>query len=196
MRLATKAGGNNMKITVGITGASGTIYSIRLLEVLKEAGWEIHCVVSEPGWQVLEYECNITKQDMIGKVDFLHDINNIAACIASGSFKTDAMVVVPCSMRTLGGIANGIADNLLGRAADVMLKEGRKLILVPRETPFSAIHLGNMLKLAQLGVRIVPACPGFYHRPTNLQEVIDMMVGKVCDTIGVDHDLFTRWQGE
>jgi len=196
MRLANKIGGNNMKIVVGITGASGVIYSIRLLEVLKAAGWEIHCVVSEAGWQVLAYECNITKQDIMAKVAFLHDVTNIAACIASGSFKTEAMVVVPCSMGTLGGIANGIADNLLGRAADVMLKEGRKLILVPRETPFNAIHLGNMLKLAQLGVKIVPACPGFYHRPTNLQAVIDMMVGKICDAIGVDHDLFTRWQGE
>lgn len=185
-----------VRIIVGITGASGAVYGLRLIEVLKEAGCEIHAVVSEPGWQVLEYECGISRQEIASKVDFIHDINNIAACIASGSFKTDAMVVVPCSMRTLGGIANGIADNLLGRAADVMLKEGRKLILVPRETPFNAIHLGNMLKLAQLGVRIVPACPGFYHRPGSLQEVIDMMVGKICDTIGIDHDLFPRWQGD
>ena len=185
-----------MKIIVGITGASGGIYGFRLIEVLKEAGCEIHAVVSEPGWQVLKYECDINRQDISAKVDFLYDINNISASIASGSFKTDAMVVVPCSMRTLGGIANGIADNLLGRAADVILKEGRKLILVPRETPFNAIHLGNMLKLAQMGVRIVPACPGFYHRPANLQEVIDMMVGKICDTIGIDHDLYPRWQGE
>jgi len=185
-----------VKIIVGITGASGGIYGFRLIEVLKEAGCEIHAVVSEPGWQVLKYECDINRQDISAKVDFLYDINNISASIASGSFKTDAMVVVPCSMRTLGGIANGIADNLLGRAADVILKEGRKLILVPRETPFNAIHLGNMLKLAQMGVRIVPACPGFYHRPANLQEVIDMMVGKICDTIGIDHDLYPRWQGE
>jgi len=185
-----------VRIIVGITGASGAIYGVRLIEVLKGAGCEIHAVVSEPGWQVLEYECGLTRQDIADKVDFLYDVHNIAACIASGSFKTDGMVVVPCSMRTLGSIANGIADNLLGRAADVMLKEGRKLILVPRETPFNAIHLENMLKLARLGVRIVPACPGFYHRPARLEEVIDMMVGKICDTIGVEHDLFTRWQGE
>jgi len=196
MRLVNKVGVIIVRIIVGITGASGGIYGVRLIEVLKDAGCEIHAVVSDPGWQVLEYECGITRSDIASKVDFLYDVNNIAACIASGSFKTDGMVVVPCSMRTLGGIANGIADNLLGRAADVMLKEGRKLILVPRETPFNAIHLANMLKLAQLGVKIVPACPGFYHRPANLQEVIDMMVGKICDTIGVDHDLFTRWQGE
>lgn len=185
-----------MRIIVGITGASGAIYSIRLLEVLKAAGCETHCVVSEAGWQVLEYECNITKQDIMDRVSCLHDVHNIAASIASGSFKTEAMVVVPCSMGTLGAISNGISNNLLVRAADVMLKEGRKLILVPRETPFNAIHLGNMLKLAQLGVRIVPACPGFYHRPANLEEVIDMMVGKICDAIGVEHELFTRWQGE
>jgi len=185
-----------VRIIVGISGASGAIYGFRLIEVLKDAGCEIHAVITEPGWQVLKYECGITRSDIVSKVTFLHDVNNIAACIASGSFKTDAMVVAPCSMRTLGGIANGIADNLLGRAADVMLKEGRKLILVPRETPFNAVHLGNMLKLAQLGVRIVPACPGFYHRPESLHEVIDMMVGKICDTIGVDHDLFPRWHGE
>ncbi len=185
-----------MRIIVGITGASGGIYGLRLIEVLKQEGCEIHAVISEHGWQVLEYECGISRQEIVAKVDFLHDIKNIAACIASGSFKTDAMVVVPCSMRTLGSIANGIADNLLSRAADVMLKEGRKLIIVPRETPLNAIHLSNMLTLSQLGVRIVPASPGFYHRPTMLNEVIDMMVGKICDTIGIDHDLFPRWQGE
>jgi 4-hydroxy-3-polyprenylbenzoate decarboxylase len=185
-----------LRIIVGITGASGAVYGLRLIEVLKEAGCEIHAVISEHGWQVLEYECGINQNDIREKVDFLHDVKNIAAPIASGSFKTDAMVVVPCSMRTVASISNGIADNLLSRAADVMLKEGRKLILVPRETPLNAIHLGNMLKLSQLGVRIVPASPGFYHRPTSLQEIIDMMVGKICDTIGIDHDLFSRWQGQ
>lgn len=185
-----------MRIIVGITGASGAIYGLRLIEVLKEAGCEIHAVVSEHGWQVLDYECGISPQEIKEKVDFLHDIKNIGACIASGSFKTDAMVVVPCSMRTLSSISNGIADNLLSRAADVMLKEGRKLIIVPRETPLNAIHLANMLKLSQLGVRILPASPGFYHRPTTLNQMIDMMVGKIADSIGIDHDLFPRWQGE
>jgi 4-hydroxy-3-polyprenylbenzoate decarboxylase len=185
-----------MRIIVGITGASGAIYGLRLIEVLKEAGCEIHAVVSEHGWQVLDYECGISPQEIKEKVDFLHDIKNIGACIASGSFKTDAMVVVPCSMRTLSSISNGIADNLLSRAADVMLKEGRKLIIVPRETPLNAIHLANLLKLSQLGVRILPASPGFYHRPTTLNQMIDMMVGKISDSIGIDHDLFPRWQGE
>lgn len=185
-----------MRIIIGITGASGAIYGLRLIEVLKEAGCEIHAVVSEHGWQVLDYECGISPQEIKEKVAFLHDIKNIGACIASGSFKTDAMVVVPCSMRTLSSISNGIADNLLNRAADVMLKEGRKLIIVPRETPLNAIHLANMLKLSQLGVRILPASPGFYHRPTTLNQMIDMMVGKISDSIGIDHDLFPRWQGE
>lgn len=196
MHLLNKVGKYNMRIIVGITGASGGIYGIRLIEVLKKAGCEIHAVVSEHGCQVLEYECGVTQEMIREKVDFLHDIKNIGACIASGSFKTDAMIVVPCSMRTVASIANGIADNLLIRAADVMLKEGRKLILVPRETPLNAIHLANMLKLSQLGVRIVPASPGFYHRPTTINDLTNMMVGKICDTIDIDHDLFPRWQGE
>lgn len=185
-----------MRIIVGITGASGSIYGIRLLEVLKAAGAEIHAVVTEHGWQVMSYECGADRSLLAGLVHKLYDADNIAASIASGSFKTDAMVVVPCSMRTVGNIANGIADTLLTRAADVMLKESRKLVLVPRETPLNAIHLGNMLKLAQLGVKIVPACPGFYHRPGNMDALIDMMVGKICDTIGIEHNLFERWQGE
>lgn len=184
-----------MRIIVGITGASGSIYGIRLIEVLKAAGCEIHAVVSASGWQVLEYECGLTKTDIENRVDYLHDVNNIGASIASGSFKTDAMVIVPCSMRTLGGIANGIADSLLLRAADVVLKESRPLLLVPRETPLNAIHLENMLKLARIGVKIIPASPGFYHRPQDLNSLVDMMVGKICDMLKIEHSLFARWQG-
>lgn len=184
-----------MRIIVGITGASGSIYGIRLIEVLKAVGCEIHLVVSESGWQVLEYECGLTRTDMEARVDVLHDVNNIAASIASGSFRTDAMIIVPCSMRTVGGIANGIADSLLLRAADVVLKEGRPLLLVPRETPLNAIHLENMLKLARIGVKIIPASPGFYHRPETLDSLVDMMVGKMCDMLNIEHSLFERWQG-
>lgn len=186
-----------MRIIVGITGASGAVYGLRFIEVLKEAAdCEIHAVISEHGRQVLEYECGAGAKSVLQKVDFLYEVSNISACIASGSFKSDAMVVVPCSMRTVASIANGIADNLLLRAADVMLKEGRKLVLVPRETPFNAIHLENMLKLAHLGVKILPAAPGFYHRPKSLQSLIDMMVGKICDSIGIEHNLFERWAGQ
>lgn len=185
-----------MKIVVGISGASGAIYGYRLIEFLQKKQCEIHAVISKHGWQVLEYECGILPADIRSKVDFLHDVDNIGASIASGSFKTDAMVIVPCSMKTLGSIAHGLADNLLSRAADVALKEGRKLILVPREAPFNAIHLENMLKLAQLGVRILPACPGFYHRPATLDDIINMLVGKICDSIGIEHDLFLPWTGD
>ena len=184
-----------MRVIVGITGASGSIYAIRLIEVLKEKKCEVHAVVTQSGYQVIEYECGITKEQLKQKVDFLHEIDNIGASIASGSFKNDLMVIVPCSMKTLGCIANGISDNLLIRAADVTLKEGRPLFIVPRETPVHAIHLENMLKLAQLGVKIIPACPGFYHKPETLNDLVDMLVGKICDIMRIDTDLFNRWQG-
>ncbi len=184
-----------MKIVVAITGASGAIYGKRLLEVLKAAGHETHVVVSAHGWEVMEHECAIGRSEIEALAGQLHEAENVGASIASGSFLTEAMVVVPCSMRTLGSIAAGIADNLVVRAADVMLKEGRKLLLVPRETPLSAIHLENMLRLARLGVRILPASPGFYHRPADLAALVDMMVGKICDSLGVEHQLFPRWQG-
>lgn len=184
-----------MKIVVGLTGASGSVYAVRLLDVLRNAGCEVHFVASESGWEVLEYECGLTRSDIEGRVHRVYDVHKIGSAIASGSFRMDAMVIVPCSMRTLGSIANGIADNLLMRAADVAMKEGRPLYIVPRETPLSAIHLENMLKLARLGVRIIPAMPGFYHRPQNMDELIDMLVGKICDQIGVEHTLFERWQG-
>ena len=184
-----------MRVIVGITGASGSIYGVRLIEVLKETNCEVHAVVTKSGWQVMEYECGISKVDFAKRVDALHDVDNIGASIASGSFKNDAMVIVPCSMKTLGSIAHGIADNLLTRAADVTLKESRPLIIVPRETPVNAIHLENMLKLSRLGVRIIPACPGFYHRPQTLEDIIDMLVGKICDSMGIEHTLFERWTG-
>lgn len=185
-----------MRVIVGITGASGSIYGLRLIEILKKRGCIVHVVVTDSGWRVLNYECDMTKELLKNKVDMLHEVDNIGATIASGSFKNDVMIIVPCSMKTLACIANGISDNLLVRAADVTLKESRQLIIVPRETPFNAIHLENMLKLSRLGVKIIPACPGFYHRPQTLQEIIDMLVGKICDSIGIEHQLFKRWQGD
>ncbi len=184
-----------MIIIVGITGASGVIYGYRLLEILKNAGHEVHAIVSSPAWEVLKYECNVEPEQVKNRVDFLYEISNFSAGIASGSYKTDAMVIVPCTMKTLGTIANGIADNLMGRAADVMLKEGRPLILVPRETPLNSIHIANMLKLSQAGVKIAPACPGFYHLPATVDEIVDMMVGKICDLLKIETNLFRRWAG-
>lgn len=185
-----------MKITIGITGASGSVYALRLIEVLRQAGHEIHAVVTDSGWRVMDYECSVDREAFRKRVDVLYDVADIGAAIASGSFLMDAMVVVPCSMKTAACIAGGISDNLLTRAADVALKEGRPLVLVPRETPMHAIHLENLLKLSRLGVRILPACPAFYHRPESLADIVDMLVGKICDSLGVEHDLFTRWQGE
>ena len=184
-----------MKIVVGITGASGSIYALRLIEVLRQAGHEVHAVVTDSGWQVLDYECGVSREDLVKRVAVLYDNDNVGAAIASGSFRADAMVVLPCSMKTAASIAHSMSDNLLTRAADVMLKEGRKLILVPRETPMHAIHLENLLKLAQLGVRIMPAAPGFYHRPQTIEDLVDMLVGKICDQLGIDTDLFARWEG-
>ena len=184
-----------MRIIIGITGASGSVYALKLIDVLRKQRCEVHAVVSNSGWEVLDYEMNITREVLRQKVDVLHEVHKIGASIASGSFKIDAMIVVPCSMKTLACIANGISDNLLTRAADVTLKEGRSLIIVPRETPINAIHLENMLKLAKLGVKILPACPAFYHKPDTIEDLVDMLVGKICDLISVEHDLFKRWEG-
>lgn len=184
-----------MRIIVGISGASGAVYGWELLKFLSAEGHEIHGVVTDNGWKILEHECGVTKKDIENKVARLHASENLGAAIASGSFKTDAMVVAPCSMRTVAAIANGLADNLLCRAADVVIKERRRLVLVPRETPLSSIHLGNMLTLSNLGVTIMPASPGFYHRPDNIDGLVKIMVGRIADALGIDNELFPRWSG-
>ena len=184
-----------MKIIVGITGASGSIYGLRLIEVLKEAGHQVHVVLTDSGEQVVKYECPENYDMVLKSADMLHDVHNIGASIASGSFRADAMVVVPASMKTVASIATGVTDNLLTRAADVMLKEGRQLILVPREAPMHAGHLENLLKAAKIGAVIIPACPGFYHKPSSIMDLVDMLVGKICDRMGIDNNLFQRWNG-
>lgn len=191
------------KYMVGITGASGSVYGIRLVEELLKLGHEVHLVVTEAGWQVFREELNwnvdnresFLEDTFAGYTGILHyhSLHDYTASIASGSFRSHGMVVVPCSMGTLSGIAAGASGNLLERTADVMLKEGNMLVLVPRESPFNPIHLENMLKLAKLGVRIVPAMPGFYHKPQTISDVIDFMVGKIMDTLGEPHNLFRRW---
>ena len=184
------------RIVVGVSGASGSIYAYRLVQVLVDCGIEVHFVASDAGWQVLEYECGVSSEQLTKLVHKVYDVKRIDSAIASGSFPCEAMVIVPCSMKTLGCLAGGITDNLLTRSADVTLKEGRKLILVPRETPVHAIHLENMLKLSQAGARILPACPGFYHKPQTIDELVDMLVGKICDALGIQTNLFKRWTGE
>ncbi|NJE28171.1 UbiX family flavin prenyltransferase [Megamonas funiformis] len=193
--MKTKSFERKRRIIVGVSGASGAIYAYRLIQVLADSGIEVHFVASKAGLEVLEYECGLTMVQLTQMVHKIYDVNRIDSAIASGSFPCESMVIVPCSMKTLGSLANGIAGNLLTRAADVTLKEGRKLVLVTRETPVHAIHLENMLKLSHAGARIVPACPGFYHRPQTIEELVDMLVGKICDTLNVDNDLFERWTG-
>lgn len=183
-----------MKIIVGITGASGNVYAIRLLEVLQGMGHEVHLVATDSGLQVTAHESEKTQADLEKMVTKVYDVHNIGAAIASGSFLIDAMVVVPCSMKTAAAIASGVTDNLLTRAADVTLKEARPLIVVPRETPMHAGHLENLLKLTRLGARILPACPGFYHKPETLDDIVNIMVGKICDALHIENDLFKRWK--
>ena len=183
------------RIVVGVSGASGAIYAYKLLKVLVNSGIEVHFVASKAGLEVLEYECGVSLEQLTKLVYKVYDVNRIDSAIASGSFPCESMVIVPCSMRTLGSLAGGIADNLLTRAADVTLKEGRKLVLVTRETPVHAIHLENMLKLSHAGARILPACPGFYHKPQTIEQLVDMLVGKICDTLNVENNLFERWSG-
>lgn len=190
-------------MVVGITGASGSIYGVRLVQALLATGYQVHLVISNAGWRVLGEELgwSSTERERMLREHFragigslvYHPVGDIGASIASGSFLVEAMIIMPCSMGTLSSIAHGASDNLMTRAADVMLKEGRSLVLVPRETPLHAIHLENMLKLARLGVTIVPAMPAFYFGPRSIEDLVDFLVGKVLDTLRIEHSLFTRW---
>jgi len=180
---------------VAISGASGVVYGKRLLEMLQDKKVETHLIVSKAAEKVIEHELEITKEDIEKLAVHSYDIDNLSAPTVSGSFKTDGMIIIPCSMKTLAGIAHGYSDNLTLRTADVTLKEKRKLILVPRETPLNVIHLRNMLELAQQGVTIIPAMPAYYHKPQNIGNIIDYVVGKVLDCLGIEHALFKRWVG-
>jgi len=183
-----------MRLVVGLSGASGVVYGVRMLEALKRSGVETHLIVTPWAAKMLEYETEFTPKDLDDLADFRYDDQDMAAPISSGSFKHHGMAVIPCSMKTVAGIASGYSTTLLLRAADVTLKEGRRLVLVPRETPLSAIHLRNMLTLAEMGATILPAMPAFYHRPRSMDDLINHVVGKALDQFGVEHNLFKRWQ--
>ena len=189
--------GNIMdRVVVGITGASGIPYGIRLLEVLKEFDVEVHLTCSPSASLVNKHEGDGRSWDeVLALADVLHDNDNLAASIASGSFKAKAMAIVPCSGTTLGKLAAGISDNLVTRAALVMLKERRQLILVPRETPLSTIYIDNMLKLSNAGAIIAPASPAFYNKPKTLDDNVNFIVGRVLDLLGYDSEIFSRWEG-
>lgn len=185
-----------MKLIVGISGASGVIYGVRLLEVLNSINIETHLVLTPLAEKILEQETEFNKQKLIELANYHYQISDLTAPISSGSFLTQGMIIIPCSMKTLAGIACGYSDNLLLRAADVTLKEKRTLIIVPRETPLRKVHLDNMLRLANEGATILPAMPGFYHNPKTLDDVINYIVGKVLDILRIDHNLYQRWDKE
>lgn len=193
-------------ITVAITGASGSIYGLRLVENLLKAGKSVRLLITDAGFIVINEETGLNWSGdekvvnekiraHFGAGDELtyYDNANFYSPIASGSSGRGAMVICPCSMGTLGRIASGVSGNLLERAADVVLKEMGDLILVPREMPLNAIHLENMLKLSRAGAAVVPPMPAFYHKPATMDDLIDFVVGKVLDQIGVEHDLYKRW---
>ncbi|MEM3397233.1 MAG: UbiX family flavin prenyltransferase [Thermoplasmata archaeon] len=184
-----------MKVVVAITGASGAIYGVRLIELLSELGHAVMLIVSENGERVLEHETGLKKVELEKKVKASYSNADLFAALASGSSRFDACVIVPCSMNTLAKIAHGIADNLITRTAAVCLKEGRKLILVPRETPLSRIQIEAMLKAANAGAVILPAMPGFYGKPKSTEELVDFVAGKILDVLGIDNEIYRRWGG-
>ena len=184
------------RVIVGISGASGAVYGARLLQALREApDVESHLVVSSAGWRNLRHELDMEPAEVRALADVVHDLDNVGASIASGSFNAHGMVVAPCSMRTLAAIAHGLADNLLTRAADVALKERRRLVLMTRESPLHLVHLRNMTTATEMGAIVCPPMPAFYQRPTSVGEIVDHCVGRALDLLGVEHTLSPRWQG-
>ncbi|MGB9927337.1 MAG: UbiX family flavin prenyltransferase [Methanosarcina sp.] len=183
-----------MEIIVGISGASGVQYGIRLLEVLAEKGIKTHLVLTEAANQIIRIETDYSPAEVEKLATWNYSQKDFSAPIASGSHKTAGMVIAPCSMKTLAAVANGISDTLLTRAADVCLKEERKLILMTRETPLNLIHLENMLQAKKAGASILPACPGFYSRPKSLEDLIDIMVGRTLDLLDIENQIYRRWK--
>lgn len=185
-----------MRIVVAISGASGAIYGVRVLEELKKKGIETHLVISKWGKVTIQKETKYTPEEVLSLASSTYDEEQQGAAISSGSFKTEGMIIAPCSMKTLSGIANGFSEDLLIRAADVCIKEKRKLILLTRETPLSPIHLENMLKLSRIGVTIMPPVPAFYTCPKTLEEVVTQTVGRILDQFGVEIEGLKRWDNQ
>ncbi|OGP71578.1 MAG: 3-octaprenyl-4-hydroxybenzoate carboxy-lyase [Deltaproteobacteria bacterium RBG_16_50_11] len=181
------------KMIVGITGASGIIYGVRSLEVLSQLGIETHLIITQAGLKNLEIETRYSFAQLKSIASHVHNIEDLGASLASGSFRVDGMIVAPCSIKSLSAIAHSYSHNLLVRAADVMLKERRRLVLLVRETPLHEGHLELMLKVTRIGGIIMPPVPAFYHQPKTIDELIDQTVGKVLDLFSIDHNLFARW---
>lgn len=184
------------RLIVAITGASGAVYGVRLLQVLRDVpDVETHLMVSAAGWMNVEQELAMPRRGIEALADVVHSVRDVGACVASGSFATEGMVVAPCSMRTLAAIAHGLSDNLVTRAADVVLKERRRLVLMVRETPLNLAHLRNMTAVTEMGGVIFPPVPAFYNRPASIDELVDHTVGRVLDLVGIAQALSPSWQG-
>jgi 4-hydroxy-3-polyprenylbenzoate decarboxylase len=184
-------------LVIAITGATGAVYGVRLLQVLRaDPGIRTHLLLSSAGVLNLKQELDMGRAEAEALADVVHNVRDVGTSIASGSFQTDGMVIAPCSMKTLAAVAHGLADNLITRAADVTLKERRRLILMVRETPFNLAHIRNMEAVTLMGGIIFPPLPGFYHRPKTIEAMVDHTVGRVLDLLHVNHQLTPRWQGE
>lgn len=180
---------------MAITGSSGVIYGIRFLRACADLGIETHLVVSRAAETILKLEAGMGADDVRKLATRSYDPDDLTAPLSSGSFPMDAMVIIPCSMKTMGAIANGITSDLISRAADVALKSGRPLLLVPRETPLNLIHIENMLKLKRAGATVLPASPAFYHGPRTIEDLVDYIVGRALELLGVQHNLYRKWGG-
>jgi 4-hydroxy-3-polyprenylbenzoate decarboxylase len=184
------------RIVVAVSGASGAVYGVRLLQLLRAIdGVQTHLVVSDAGWLNVQQELGMPRAEVEALADLVYPVGNVGSPIASGSFQCDGMVVAPCSMRTLAAVALGLSDNLITRAADVMLKERRRLILMVRETPLNLAHLHNMTSVTEMGGIIFPPVPGFYHRPKSITEMVDHSVSRVIDLLGLPQPEASRWAG-
>jgi 4-hydroxy-3-polyprenylbenzoate decarboxylase len=181
------------RIVIGISGASGVTYGVRMLEVLRQTDFETHLIISNAGRLNIEIETSCKPAEVEAMADVVYDHKDMAASLASGSFLTEGMVVVPCTIKSLSGIANSYNENLLVRTADVTLKEKRKLVLVVRETPLHVGHLRLMTLAAEMGAHILPPVPSFYHQPETIEDIIDQTIGKIFDYMGIEHNLFKRW---
>jgi 4-hydroxy-3-polyprenylbenzoate decarboxylase len=188
------SGGDRQRIIVGITGASGVVYGVRMLEVLKQAGIETHLVMSKAAEMTLGYESDLKAKDVRDLATIAHPITDIGASISSGSFRTLGMVVIPCSIRTMSEIATGVTSSLMSRAADVVLKERRRLVLAVRETPLHSGHLRTLLQLSDMGAVISPLMPAFYNKPQTLDDIINHSVGRILDLFGLDAGVVKRWK--
>ncbi len=185
-----------MILIIGITGATGVIYGIRLLEVLSAIDdVETHLILSEATRQIIKYETDKKVEEVEKLADFSYHVDDIGTRLASGSFNRDGMIIAPCTIKTMSALANSYSDNLLVRSGDVTLKEGKKLILLVRETPLHIGHIKNMERLCEMGATIMPPVPAFYHRPKTILDIVDHTVGKALDLFGIEHNLFPRWSG-